>query len=201
MFEDFYGTFATVSLTVTGLWMFVAQARFREWLADRDHFRRASALSVQLAFPGLMCMFALIDPVSKLLWRVSFGLTSAIAVCLVLTLHWRSAGRWATANMLGNLTGALLFACIGVVAVLPEVVADPGIRMAPRRVEFVLFTLLLLDGIVVAWIMLFAEISSSPTRPRLFRRSPSVPGATTSPSGEEVTTPLAGVPTVPALTS
>jgi len=58
--EDFYGTFATVSLTVTGLWMYVAQARFREWIADRDHFRRASAVSVQLAFPGLMCLFALI---------------------------------------------------------------------------------------------------------------------------------------------
>ena len=86
MFEDFYGTFATVSLTVTGLWMFVAQARFREWIADRDNFRRASAVSVQLAFPGLMCLFALIDPASKLLWQVAFGVTSLVAGVLLLSL-------------------------------------------------------------------------------------------------------------------
>ena len=79
MFEEFYSTFATVSLTVTGLWMYVAQARFREWIADRDHFRRASAVSVQLAFPGLMSLFALINSESTMLWRVVFGVMSAVA--------------------------------------------------------------------------------------------------------------------------
>lgn len=156
MFEDFYSTFATVSLTVTGLWMYVAQARFREWIADRDHFHRASALSVQFAFPGVMCLFALIEPASSILWRVSFGLTSAGAVALLLGLRRRSAQPWARANTVGTWNAILLFSAIGVVAVAPTTVNDV-MAAAPRRVEFFLFCLLLFNALVVAWIMLFAE--------------------------------------------
>jgi hypothetical protein len=156
VFEDFYSTFATVSLTVTGLWMYVAQARFREWIADRDHFRRASAVSVQLAFPGLMCLFALIDPANSTLWRISFGLTSAVAVVLLVSLTRRSTGRWARANELGNWIAVAIFAGIAAVAVAPEVTHDL-MSAAPRRMEFFLFCLLLFDGLVVAWMMLFAE--------------------------------------------
>lgn len=156
MFQDFYGTFATVSLTVTGLWMYVAQARFREWIADRDYFRRASAVSVQLAFPGLMCLFALIDPTNSNLWRFSFGLTSAAATALLVSLNRRSASRWARVNQVGTWVATALFACIAVVAVAPGLV-DDLMSAAPRRVEFFLFCLLLFDGLVVAWMMLFAE--------------------------------------------
>jgi hypothetical protein len=163
VFQDFYSTFATVSLTVTGLWMYVAQARFREWIADRDHFRRASAVSVQLAFPGLMCLFALIDSANSTLWRISFGVTSVAAVLLLVSLNRRSAGRWARANEVGNWVAAALFACIALVAVAPALV-DDLMSAAPRRVEFFLFCLLLVDGLVVAWIMLFAEAQATSDR-------------------------------------
>jgi hypothetical protein len=157
VFEDFYSTFATVSLTVTGLWMYVAQARFREWIADRDHFRRASAVSVQLAFPGLMCLFALIDPTSKLLWQVAFGGTSVAAAALLLTLNRRSTSPWARANQLGNMLAIAIFVAVAVVAVAPGIVDTLGLPSLPRRTEFFLFCLLLVDGLVVAWTMLFAE--------------------------------------------
>ena len=157
MFEDFYSTFATVSLTVTGLWMYVAQARFRDWIADRDHFRRASAVSVQLAFPGLMCLFALIDPASKLLWQVAFGLTSLIAVALLVALKRRSARPWGRANEVGNWIAILMFLSVALVAVAPDVVDTVGLPPVPRRTEFVLFILLLIDGLAVAWMMLFHE--------------------------------------------
>lgn len=157
MFEEFYGTFATVSLTVTGLWMYVASARYREWMADRDHVRRASAVSVQLAFPGVMCLFALIDPTSSMLWRVAFGLTSGVAIVMLLGLRRRSARSWAPTNEIGNWLAIALFACVGLVAILPTTVQDLGLPAVPRRTEFFLFTILLLDGLVVAWTMLFAE--------------------------------------------
>lgn len=160
MFQDFYSTFATVSLTVTGLWMYVAQARFRDWIADRDHFRRASAVSVQLAFPGLMCLFALVDPASSGLWRLAFGVTSAAAVVLLVSLTRRSAGRWARANEIGNWVAVAIFACIALVAVAPDAVHD-AMSAAPRRMEFFLFCLLLFDGLVVAWMMLFAEAQAA----------------------------------------
>ena len=156
MFADFYSTFATVSLTVTGLWMYVAQARFREWIADRDHFRRASAVSVQLSFPGIMCLLALIDPASTLLWRVAFGVTSALAIALLISLNRRSREPWARENAVGNWIAAALFAAIGVVAVFPEIADDLNIP-SPRNIEFFLFCLLLFNGLVVAWVMLFAE--------------------------------------------
>ena len=157
MFADFYSTFATVSLTVTGLWMYVAQARFREWIADRDHFRRASAVSVQLAFPGLMCLFALIDPESSMLWRLAFGTISVVAATLLVVLRRRSVRDWGRANAVGNWVAAGLFACIALVALVPEMVDEMGISVSSRRVEFFLFCLLLFDGLVVAWTMLFAE--------------------------------------------
>ncbi len=156
MFEDFYSTFATVSLTVTGLWMYVASARYRDWIADRDHFRRASSISVQLAFPGLMCLFALIDAASSTLWRVSFGLTSAAAVVLLVSLTRRSTGKWARANEVGNWIAVAIFVGIAVIAVAPEAI-DDIMSAAPRRMEFFLFCLLLFDGLIVAWMMLFAE--------------------------------------------
>jgi hypothetical protein len=163
--EDFYSTFATVSLTVTGLWMYVAQARFRDWIADRDHFRRASAISVQLAFPGLMCLFALIDPNSKLLWQVAFGATSVAAAVLLVGLNRRSTGPWARANEVGNWIATALFASVALVAVAPGLVDTLGLPPLPRRTEFFLFCLLLLDGLVVAWMMLFAEAQTTAGRP------------------------------------
>ncbi len=156
MFADFYSTFATVSLTVTGLWMYVAQARFREWIADRDHFRRASSVSVQLAFPGMMSLLALIDPESSLLWRLAFGVTSALAIALLIGLNRRSREPWARANAIGNWVAVALFAAIGVVAVSPEIADEFGIP-GPRNIEFFLFCMLLFNGLVVAWSMLFAE--------------------------------------------
>ena len=164
MFEEFYSTFATVSLTVTGLWMYVAQARFRDWIADRDHFRRASAISVQLAFPGLMCLFALINPDSTLLWQVVFGVTSAVAGVLLITLNRRSTGRWARANEIGNWVAVVLFACVALVAAAPSLVDTMGLPEVPRRTEFFLFCLLLIDGLVVAWTMLFSEARESAGR-------------------------------------
>ncbi|MDQ6725047.1 MAG: hypothetical protein M3066_02580 [Actinomycetota bacterium] len=165
MFEQFYSTFATVSLTVTGLWVYVVQARFRDWLGDRDHFRRASAVSVQLAFPGVMCLFALIDPASVTLWRAAFGITSGVAVLLLLGLGRRTGDSPPGANEVAGWIAAVLFASIGVVAFAPGVVGDLGLTVLPRRVEFLLFCVLLLNGLVIAWLMLFAEaVDSGPAR-------------------------------------
>ena len=164
MIEDFYSTFATVSLTVTGLWMYVASVRFRDWMADRDHFRRASAVSVQLAFPGLMSLFALINPASSTLWRAVFGVASAVAAVLLVALIVRSASKWARVNEVGNWIAVLIFALVVLVAIAPEAVDETGLPDAPRRAEFFLFCLLLVDGLVVAWTMLFSEAQETAGR-------------------------------------
>ena len=164
MFEEFYSTFATVSLTVTGLWMYVASSRYRDWMADRDHFRRASAVSVQLAFPGLMCLFALINAESTTLWRAVFGGASAAGVVLLVALMRRSTGRWETVNAFGNWIAVAIFALVVLVALSPEIVDESGLPDVPRRVEFFLFCLLLVDGLIVAWTMLFSEAQETAGR-------------------------------------
>jgi hypothetical protein len=155
---DFYGTFSTIAFTVTGLWMFVAQARFRDWLGNPDQFRRASAVSLQFALPGMMSLLALIDTDSTALWQWAFGLTSALGVALLVALGRRTAGTSRGMNEVANGLAIVLFVCIAVVSIWPDLVEDIGLEAAPARgVEFFFFCLLLLNGLVTGWMMLFAE--------------------------------------------
>jgi uncharacterized membrane protein len=133
--------------------MYVASSRFREWMTHRDHFRRATAVSVQLAFPGLMCVFALVDPDSKLIWQSAFAISSAVAILLLVNLMRRSTHPWPQINTLGTWVAVVLFAATCIVAIAPDIVKT----LVPRRVEFFLFGLLMVDGLVVGWLMLFVE--------------------------------------------
>ena len=159
MLSDFYGTFSTIAFTVFGLWMFVAQARFREWMANPDQYRRASAVSVQFALPGIMSLLALIDTDSKVLWQWAFGLTSVVAVVLLIVLARRTGTTPRGVNEVANAVAMGLFVCIAVVSVRPGIVADLGLTAAPARgVEFFFFCMQLLNGLVTAWLMLFSDI-------------------------------------------
>jgi hypothetical protein len=154
---DFYGTFSTIAFTVFGLWMFVAQARFREWMASPDHYRRASAVSLQFALPGIMSLIALIDTDSKVLWQWAFGVTSALAVVLLALLARRTGATPRGVNEVANAVAIVLFVCSAVVSVWPGIVDDLGLSAPPRGVEFFFFCMLLLNGLVTAWLMLFSD--------------------------------------------
>ena len=165
VFSAFYGTFSTIAFTVFGLWMFVAQARFREWMENPDQYRRASAVSVQFAFPGLMSLLALINPDSKDVWRAAFAVTSVVAVLLLLALQGRPGGTPTGANEMANWVAIVLFLAIALVAVWPDVIDGVGLKGQYRHMEFLFFCLLLFDGLVVAWMMLFAETLPPPELP------------------------------------
>jgi hypothetical protein len=158
VFSAFYGTFATIAFTIFGLWMFVAQARFREWMVNPDQYRRASAVSIQFALPGLMCLLALINSESKALWRVAFAVTSLVAVLVLVALRGRPGGTPAGANEVANWIAMAMFVGIAVVATWPATVDALGMSGQYRPVEFFFFCMLMLDGLVIAWMMLFAEV-------------------------------------------
>jgi len=153
----FYGTFSTIAFTIFGLWMFVAQARFREWMGNPDQYRRASAVSIQFALPGMMSLMALINPESSALWRLVFGATSVVAILALLALRGRPGGTPPGANEVGNWIAVAMFAGIALVAARPNIVSSMGLSGPSRQVEFFFFCLLLLDGLVIAWLMLFSE--------------------------------------------
>ena len=164
VFSSFYGTFSTIAFTILGLWMFVAQARFREWMQNPDQYRRASAVSTQFAAPGLMSLLALMNSDSELLWRGAFAATSVAAILVLLALGRRPGGTPRGANEVANWIAMAMFAVIAAVAAWPDVVDWLGLKGQYRTVEFFFFSMLLLDGLVIAWTMLFAEVPPVRTR-------------------------------------
>jgi hypothetical protein len=87
-----------------------------------------------------------------------------VAALLLISLNRRSTGRWARANEIGNWLAVAIFLCVALVAVAPSIVETMGLPEVPRRTEFFLFCLLLLDGLVVAWMMLFSEAQETAGR-------------------------------------
>src|SRR5438874_7195855 len=73
MLSDFYGAFAPLTFTVFGLWLVVVQTRHADWSRSPEHRRRAYAVSLHFAIPGLMSLLSLVDPSDKTLWRGAFG--------------------------------------------------------------------------------------------------------------------------------
>jgi hypothetical protein len=78
--KDFYIAFATISFTLLGLWFIVVQTRHAEWRGSAVHRRRAFAVSLHFALPGVMGLLSLIDPNSRDLWRAAFALIAVIAL-------------------------------------------------------------------------------------------------------------------------
>jgi hypothetical protein len=160
MERDFYSAFAPVAFTLLGLWFIVVQTRHTEWMANPEHRRRASAVFVILVLPGVMSMMSLIDSASKDLWRASFATASVLGVIALMGLGtFRPAWRHAHLE-LAQWTAALLYLLVAVVAVRPSVLADLGLKVAPIRVEAFFLSLLLLIGVLKAWMLLFANVES-----------------------------------------
>ena len=77
MLNQFYAAFAPLSFTVYGLWLIVVQTRHADWRRSPAHRRRAYAVSLHFALPGLMSLLALVDPTNTTVWRISFALSGA----------------------------------------------------------------------------------------------------------------------------
>src|SRR5438105_13934360 len=76
MLKDFYGAFAQISFTVFGLWLVVVQTRHADWSRSPEHRRRAYAVSLHFAIPGLMSLLSLVDPSDKTLWRAALRVSA-----------------------------------------------------------------------------------------------------------------------------
>ena len=156
MLNDFYGAFGAVSFTLLGLWFVVVQTRHAEWSRSPEHQRRASAVSLHFALPGLMSLLALVDPESRLLWRLSFAVTAVVgAAALAMLARSSEPAADGTARKLASWLSVGGYVLVAAVALFPQLPAELGLRMAPIRVEAVLLSLLVFLGVNRAWLAMF----------------------------------------------
>jgi len=160
MLNDFYAAFAPLSFTVYGLWLIVVQTRHSDWRHSPAHRRRAYAVSLHFALPGLMSLLALVDPTNGDVWRFSFALSGAAGALILGYIQFSPVptprGRlW----QLESILSIVLYVLVVLVALAPDVAGDLG---APIRVEAVLLSLIVFLGINVAWALMFDEVEPVP---------------------------------------
>ncbi len=158
MINGFYQAFAPTSFTLLGLWLIVVQTRHAEWRAIPAQRRRAYAITLQFALPGLMSLLALVDTTNQDLWRVSFATVAIVgAVAFALISRW---GQVATGlNLLvsgATIAAAVVYAIIAIVAIHPAVVSDLG--LTPLRVEAILLSVLVFVAVNLAWVLMFEDL-------------------------------------------
>jgi hypothetical protein len=160
---DFYGPFSSISFTILGLWFVVAQTRYSDWMSSPEHRRRASAVSLHFALPGLMSLLSLADPGNQGLWRFTFSVAGGLgAVGLAVVNRGTSLGRSGPVVRVIHWTSVALYALIAAVAITPRSLDDIGIDAAPLRVEAILLSLLVFLGVTLAWLLMFEQGDDPP---------------------------------------
>jgi phosphatidylserine synthase len=179
MLSDFYGAFGPVALTVFGLWLVVVQTRYDDWSRSVAQRRRAYAVSLHFAIPGLMSLLALVDANDQTLWRIAFGVAAFFGATILgylelsplptpRTVPWRLQA-WLS---------ILMYVAVFVIAVAPDSVKSVA---APLRIEAILLALIVFLGLNVAWALMFegaaekekatppAETQPPPAQPQWYR--------------------------------
>jgi hypothetical protein len=155
--SSFYQAFAPTSFTLLGLWLIVVQTRHAEWRRSARHRRRAYAITLDFAFPGLMGLLSLVDPSSQAVWRASFASVAILGALALGVLARAGGGRGAQVTPLALLAASLLYAVVAVVAIAPGVLSGLGIALTPLRAEAILLSVVVFLGVNVAWLLMFDE--------------------------------------------
>jgi hypothetical protein len=168
MLTDFYGAFSPACLALLGLWLVVVQVRMREWQGSAVHRRRSYGVALTFALPGIMSLFALIDPEDPDYWRVSFALIALGGAVAMVAVRGFPVRREHTAagtatfpvpdqlGLAAYIAGIALFALIGALAFVGGA--------AILRTEAILLIVIIFLGFNVAWLLLFDDTGQSRTR-------------------------------------
>lgn len=151
MLDAFYGAFSPACFALLGLWLVVAQMRADEVRASRELNRRAYAVALFFALPGLMSVIALIDTGNPVFWRASFVILAAAGAAVMFPAHGLPGG--ARVRAVADIAALVLYAAIAVLALI----GGPD----PQRAEAVLLTALIFVGFNVAWLFLFAPLAAA----------------------------------------
>ncbi len=144
----FYALMSVTCFTLVGLWWTVVE-RHPAWRSDQRLRRMAGGTYLSFLLPGVMSMFAQVNPASPLMWRVSFGLTAIVGLV--------SSVRMFSLDASGNVgpfrrfrwLAPVLYATIVVLGIAPELAGRLG--ATPLQVASVLLILLVLLAHGLTW--------------------------------------------------
>ena len=149
MLDAFYGAFSPACLTLLGLWLVAVQMRSDEVRGSEELRRRAYAVALFFALPGLMSVIALIDTGNPLFWRVSFAVIALVGAAVLYPAHGLPGGR--RVRNTADIVALLLYLAIAALALVGGTDEE--------RTEAMLLTALIFVGFNVAWLFLFGPLT------------------------------------------
>ena len=149
----FYATASVLSFTLLGFWWIVVQFRHEEMTGDPALRRLSLVVALHFILPGMMSLASLLTGDAALVWRVTFGMAGVTGmVASVMGARSAGAGGSMTSIRRWLWLGLPLYAVITMVALRPDLVRS-RLALEPLQVEGAMMTLLVLLGIMFAWVI------------------------------------------------
>jgi len=148
----FYAVVAGVNFTLLGLWWVAVQDKVD--LRDRAERRMAYVVALQFMVPGTASLISQVAPTVTSIWRVTFalaGVAGAVGVLLVVPVLRRASSRGAAVFLLG--AALPLYLLVTLVAAVPGVHEVVSRKLTGLQTEAILFSLLVLLSVQVAWLV------------------------------------------------
>jgi hypothetical protein len=150
--STFYATSSALCFTLLGFWWVVVEYRHAELTRDRGMRRFTFLVSLHFIVPGLVSLASLLA--TGPLWRVAFGLAGLTGMAAVIVGMRDLAARPGPLRGLGRAAwlGVPLYGLLTLVAAVPDI-ARTSLDLEPLQVEGFILLVVLLLGILLAWIV------------------------------------------------
>jgi hypothetical protein len=150
--STFYATSSALCFTLLGFWWVVVEYRHAELTREPGTRRFTFLVSLHFIVPGLVSLASLLA--TGPLWRVAFGLAGLTGMAAVIVGMRDVAARPGPLRILGRAAwlGVPLYGLLTLIAAVPDIVRT-SLQLEPLQVEGFILLLVLLLGILLAWIL------------------------------------------------
>jgi hypothetical protein len=152
----FYTAFSPACFSLLGLWLVIIQIKPDAWI-NLARKKQAYAVTLFFAAPGTMSLLALIDPTSTVTWRVVFAIVSVTGVAGMIAFGFPHHPHHHDAFDVSD--HVVYWLAIGLYVAI-AVLAFPSLDTL--RIEGVLLTVLMLLGVLLALMLMFAAGAPNP---------------------------------------
>lgn len=162
--STFYATASALCFTLLGFWWVVVEYKHDELTHDPASRRFTFLVSLHFILPGIVSLASLIA--TGPLWRVAFGLAGVTGMLAVIAGMGDVASRPGPLRGLGRAAwiGVPLYGLLTIFAAFPEL-ARTLLALEPLQVEGFILLVVLLLGILLAWILFTGPLSDGEETP------------------------------------